>query len=149
MMTIIFVGILGAIISSITGTLWYSGSSPMGKIHMRYLGFDKLTDEEKKRMIEEAKPNMWKSYSLQMLLSFLTSLFIAFVTSYTVQNGGEASATLYYVAMIWVAFTVPIIGQNMIWGKIDPEIVWKKFFSDIFYNLITFLIIAYIATLIF
>lgn len=145
--TIILVGILGAIISAITGTLWYSGSTPMGKWHMHYLGFDKLSEEEKKRMIAEAKPKMWKSYSAQTILSLLTSLFIAFVTGYTVQNGGPANSVFYYVPMIWLAFTVPMIGQNIIWGKSEGALAWKRFFSDSLYNLITFLIIAFVAVL--
>ncbi|OGY94040.1 MAG: hypothetical protein A2406_00195 [Candidatus Komeilibacteria bacterium RIFOXYC1_FULL_37_11] len=148
-MIIIIVGFLGAVISAITGTLWYSGSTPMGKWHMQYLGFDKLSPEEKNKMIAEAKPKMWKSYSAQIILSFLTSFFIAFVTSYTVQNGGPASAVYYYIPMIWIAFTVPMIGQNILWGNHSGSLAWKQFFSGSFYNLITFLIIAFVATLFF
>ncbi|KKR20012.1 MAG: hypothetical protein UT48_C0024G0009 [Parcubacteria group bacterium GW2011_GWE2_39_37] len=146
--TIILVGILGAIISAITGTLWYMNSTPMGKWHMQYLGFDKLTEVEKKKLMAEAKPRMWKNYSAQIILSLLTSLFIAFVTSYTIKNGGPANAIYSYVLMIWIAFTVPIIGQNILWGKSEGSLAWKRFFSDSFYNLITFLIIAFVTTLI-
>ena len=147
MATIILIGVLGAVVSAVVGTLWYSGRTPMGKWHMQYLGFDKLSDEEKAKMIAEAKPKMWKSYSAQMLLSFLTSFFIAFVTKYTVQNGGEANAVYYYVLTIWIAFTVPIIGQNILWGKTEGSLAWKRFFSDSFSNLVTFLIVAFVATL--
>ena len=76
MYTILALGLAGSVISAVTGTLWYSGGTPMGKWHMKYLGFDKLSEEEKAKMIAEAKPKMWKTYSAQMLLSFLTSLFI-------------------------------------------------------------------------
>ena len=145
--TIILIAVLGAIISAITGTLWYSGSTPMGKWHMEYLGFNNLTDEEKKRLMAEAKPKMFKLYSAQMLLSLLTSLFIGFTASYTVQNGGAVSAVYYYVLMAWAAFTLPQIGQGLLWGKVEKGLAWKKFFSDNLYNLITFLIIAWVATL--
>lgn len=145
--TIILVGLAGAIISAITGTLWYMDSTPMGKWHMQYLGFDKLSKAEQQKMIAEAKPKMWKTYSAQIVLSFLTSFFIAFVTSYTVQNGGPAEAVYSYVLMIWLAFTVPMIGQNILWGTSEGSLAWKRFFSDSFYNLITFLIIAFVATL--
>lgn len=146
--TIILVGILGAVISAITGTIWYMDSTPMGRWHMQYLGFDKLSKEEKEKLIAEAKPRMWKNYSAQTILSFLTSFFIAFVTSYTIKNGGPANSVFYYVPMIWLAFTVPMIGQNILWGKSEGSLAWKRFFSDSFYNLITFLIIAFVATLI-
>lgn len=145
--TIILVGFLGAVISAITGTLWYMDTTPMGKWHMEYLGFDKLSEEEKKKLIAEAKPKMWKSYLAQLMLSFLTDYFIAFVTSYTIQNGGPATAVYYYVPMIWLAFTVPMIGQNILWGKSEGSLAWKRFFSDSFYNLITFFIIAFVTTL--
>ncbi|MBU6141510.1 DUF1761 family protein [Patescibacteria group bacterium] len=145
MTTILLVGIAGAVISAITGTLWYSNATPMGRWHMQYLGFDRLSNEEKEKMIADAKPRMWKSYSAQMLLSFLTSFFIAFVTSYTVQNGGPASAVFFYVPMIWIAFTVPVIGQNILWGRSKGSLAWKRFISESSYNLITFLIIASVA----
>jgi len=146
--TIILVAILGAVISAITGTLWYMNSTPMGKWHEQYLGFDKLSVEEKQRLIAEAKPKMWKTYSSQMILSFFTSFFIAFVTSYTIQNGGPANATYFYVLTIWLAFTVPMIGQNILWGTSEGRLAWKRFFSDSIYNLITFLIIAFAAIMI-
>ena len=146
MTTILLIGFLGAVISAITGTLWYMDKTPMGHWHMQYLGFDKLSDEEKKKLIAEAKPKMWKTYSAQMALSFLTSFFIGFVTSFTVKSGGPASAVFYYVPMIWAAFTLPMIGQNILWGNSEGALAWKRFFSDAFYNLITFLIIAFLAT---
>lgn len=145
----ILIGILGAMISAFTGTLWYSPGTPMGKWHMQYLGCDKMSKEEKEKMMAEAKPKMWKAYSAQMVLSLITSLFIVFVTSYTVQNGSPASAIFYYVPMIWLAFTVPMIGQNIIWGTSEGSLAWKRFFSDSLYNLITFFAIAFVVTLFF
>jgi hypothetical protein len=41
MLTIILLAIGGAILSAVIGTFWYSNSTPMGKLHMKYLGFDK------------------------------------------------------------------------------------------------------------
>jgi hypothetical protein len=145
MITIILIGVLGAIISAVIGTFWYSMATPMGKWHMQYLGFDKLSEEEKKKLIEEAKPKMWKTYLAQMFLSFLTSLFIAFVIQYTVQSGGPKSAVFYYIPMIWIAFTVPMVGQGLLWGKTEGKLAWKLFFSNSFCNLITYLIIALVA----
>lgn len=142
------VGILGAVISAITGTLWYMDSTPMGKWHMQYLGFDKLSEEERQKLMTEAKPRMWKNYSAQTILSLLTSLFIAFVTSYTIENGGPANAAFFYVLTIWLAFTVPMIGQNILWGTSEGSLAWKRFFSDSLYNLVTFLIIAFVAVMI-
>jgi len=148
MITIILAGVVGAIISAVIGTFWYSNATPMGKWHMQYLGFDKLSEEEKQKRIVEAKPRMWKTYSAQMFLSFVTSLFIALVLYYTVQNGGPSNAVFFYVITIWLAFTVPLIGQGMLWGTTEGSLAWKRFFSDSFCNLITFLAIALVCVLI-
>lgn len=150
METILFIGIIGAIVSAVTGTLWYNaGLTPMGKWHMQYLGFDKLSEEEKAKKIAEAKPKMWKSYGAQFILSLLTSLFIGGVMSYSVQNGAPASSVFYYIPMIWLCFTVPMIGQNILWGTSEGSLAWKRFFSDSLYNLVTFAIIVFLATLFF
>lgn len=146
--TIILVGGIGAIISAIIGTFWYSNATPMGKWHMQYLGFDKLTPEEQKALIAQAMPKMWKSYLGQFILSFLTSFFIAFVLAFTLQNGAPVGAVYMYVLFIWIAFTVPVIGQGIIWGKSEGMLSWKLFISNSLSNLVTFFVVAYVATLI-
>lgn len=146
--TILLIGILGSFISAIVGTMWYNSSlTPMGRWHMQYLGVDKLSKEEFAAMVKEAKPKMWKTYGAQMFLSLLTSLFIGIVTSYSVQNGAPASSVYYYLPMIWLCFTVPQIGQNILWGTSEGSLAWKRFISDSASNLVTFFIIAFIATL--
>ena len=150
MISIILIGIIGAIVSAVVGTVWYNDRlTPMGKWHMQYLGFDKLSNEEKEALRKEMGPKMWKSYSAQMILSLLTSLFIGFVTSYSVQNGAPASSVFYYMPMIWLCFTVPMIGQNILWGTSKGALAWKRFISDSASNLVSFFIIAFIATLFF
>ncbi|MDE1966228.1 MAG: hypothetical protein KGI41_03240 [Patescibacteria group bacterium] len=51
--------------------------------------------------------------------------------------------------VIWLAFTVPLVGQNILWGNAKGALVWKRFFSDSFSNLVTYLLIAFVATLFF
>jgi Na+/citrate or Na+/malate symporter len=80
MFTIISLAVFGAIIAAVVGTVWYSDKTPMGRLHMKYLGFDKLNEEEKKKNIEEAKPKMFKMYLAQMLLSFLTAFAVVLGT---------------------------------------------------------------------
>ncbi|MEN9338343.1 MAG: hypothetical protein RI945_68 [Candidatus Parcubacteria bacterium] len=143
--TIILLGILGAIISAVLGTFWYSMATPMGRLHMRSLGFDKLSEEEKKKMIKEAKPHMWKSYLLQMFLSFLTSAFIAGIMLY---QKSMTSAVYGEIFAIWLCFTVPLIGQALIWNNHDRKLALKKFFSDGLFNLVVFLVIAFVFSLI-
>jgi len=149
MATIITIGVIGAIIGISVGMFWYSDKTPMGRWHMTSLGFDELSPEDRARMMAEAKPHMWKQFSAQFLLSFITALFIGAVTSFSVQNGAPASSVFYYIPAIWLAFTVPLVGQNLLWGSRGDSVAWKRFFSDSFSNLVTYLLVAFVATLFF
>lgn len=146
MITILLLSLVGAILAAVIGTLWYSNKTPMGKIHMRYLGFDKLSPEEQKQKIKEAKPKMLKIYGAQMALSFLTSFSVILITVMTMKGGFPFSLALGFVVLNWLCFMVPIIGSGILWSNCDPKIAWKKFFSDIFANLVTVLLIAYLAS---
>lgn len=147
MTTIILLSFGGAILSAIIGTFWYSQSTPMGSIHMRYLGFDKLSKEEQDQKIAEAKPKMPKIYAAQLVLSLFTSFATVFITIMSIKNGIPFSAAIWFILLNWLCFMVPVQGANILWGTCDPKIAWKKFYSDIGANLVTVLIIAYIASL--
>ncbi len=142
MITIISLSVFGAIIAAVVGTVWYSDKTPMGKLHMKYLGFDKLNEEEKKKNIEEAKPKMFKLYVGQMLLSFLTAFAVVFVIVMSVGNGTTFGVAMLFVLMNWLCFIVPTIGTGILWSNCDRSIAWKKFSSDISYNLVTLILTA-------
>lgn len=113
---------------------------------MQYLGFDTLSKEEQKKKIEEAKPKMMKMYLTQMGLSLLTTLAVTFIVTTSLKNGLPLIMALGFVAMNWLCFMVPIIGSNILWSNCDRKIAMKKFFSDIFANLVTILVIALIVS---
>jgi Protein of unknown function (DUF1761) len=140
MIIIPLLGIFGVIISVIVGMIWYSPKTPMGKIHMKSMGIHSA--EEAHKRMAESKSTVWKSYLGQMILSFLTSVFIAFIMME--QTGFPVSAVYGEVLLVWLCFTVPLVGQSLIWGNIDPKLKWKKFFSDSLSNLITFLVIVFV-----
>jgi Protein of unknown function (DUF1761) len=141
-MTILLLSIAGVVISVIVGTLWYGPNTPTGKIHMQYLGFDKLSAEEQKRLIEIATPKMPKIYVGQMLLSLLTSVFTVFVITMSVQNGVPFSLAVVFPVVAWLCFTLPATGGALLWGNCEGSLAWKKFFTDIFCSLLTILLIA-------
>ncbi len=148
MTTIILLSLLGSVIAAAIGTFWYSNATPMGKIHMRFLGFDKLSPEEQKQKIEEAKPTMWKLYLGQMALSFLMSFFVVFVVTTSIKNGLPLQQAIWFPVMAWLCFTLPAIGGAIIWGNCERAIAWKKFFSDTLSVLVTILVIGLIAGLV-
>lgn len=146
MITILLLSVAGAVIAAAVGTLWYSNATPMGRIHMQYLGFDKLADEEKKKKMIEAKPMMVKMYAGQMALSLLTALAVVSIVIMSIKNGVPLVMAIGFVAINWLCFMVPIIGSGILWSNVDRRIAWKKFFSDIFSNLVTVLLIALLAS---
>lgn len=146
MFTMIMLAFAGAVIAAVIGSFWYSNATPMGKIHMQYLGFDKLSDEEKQKKIAEAKPMMPKMYAAQMTLSLLTAFATVFIVTMSMQNGLPFTLALGFVVMNWLCFMVPVTGSGILWGNVDRSIAWKKFFSEIFANLLTLLVIALLAS---
>lgn len=145
-MSILLLTLAGAVIAVVVGTLWYSNATPMGKLHMHYLGFDTLTPEEQKRKMEEAKPMMPKMYATQIALSLLTSFAVVFIITMSLQNGLTLPMALGFVAFNWLGFVVPVVGGALLWSNIDRSIVWQKFFSDIGHNLVTMLLVALLAS---
>ena len=147
MISIIFLSLAGAVLSAVIGTFWYSSMTPMGKIHMRYLGFDKLSEQEKIDKINEAKPKMVKLYIMQAILSLLTSFAVVYIVTMSIYNGLPLPMALGFVLMNWLCFMVPVYGSGIIWGNCDREIALKKFFSDILCSLVTVLLIGVLASL--
>lgn len=143
----ILFAVIGAIVYAVVGTLWYSSSTPMGKIHMQYLGFDKLSEEEKKQKMEAGKAMMPKMYAAQIGLSLLTAFATVFVVALSIQNGVRPMLAIGFAVFNWLTFMVPIIGQGILWSNCDPKLAWKKFFSDSLSNLLSVLLIAFLTSL--
>ena len=141
-MTLVILALVGTVLGSIVGTFWYSPHTPMGRLHMKSIGFDKLSKDEQEKCMKDAKPHMPKMYAGQMILSFLTSFATVFIVSMSLQNGMSFAAAIGFVCLNWLCFMVPVNGSNIIWGNVDREIAWPKFFSDIFSNLVIILLIA-------
>jgi hypothetical protein len=138
-MIFILLGIVGVIISMAVGMLWYSLRTPMGNIQMLATNSN-ISKEEHLKHMEELKPHMWKYLVAQAFLALLTSLFIAFIM---IEQRTLGSGVIYgEVGIAWLCFTVPIVGQSLLWGNYDKKLRWKKFFSDIFSNLVTYLLIV-------
>lgn len=147
MTTILLLSLLGAIISAIIGTFWYSPITPMGRLHMKTVGFDKLSLEEQKKLMEEMKPKMWKYYLAQMILSFLTSFSVVYTIGESVYAGVPFSIALMFPIFNWLCFMVPAFGTAILWGSVDRNLAWKEFFSNILSHLVSILIIAYTISL--
>lgn len=141
MLTLILLALAGTVLAVVVGTFWYSPKTPMGKIHMRYVGFDKLSPEEQAALMEREKPRMPKLYAAQMALSFLTAIATVMTISASMSVGIPAKLAILPPLMYWLCFMVPVIGSGIIWGNCDKDIAWKKFFSDSANNLVTIVLI--------
>ncbi len=138
---------MGAIIAAVIGTFWYSQMTPMGRLHMKVLGFDALSPEEQQKKIAEAKPKMPKIYSAQILLSFITAFAVVFMVQMSLQNGLSVGMALAFPIFNWFCFIVPTIGSSILWGNIDRSLAWKKFFSDILSILVTIICVSILAVI--
>lgn len=147
MTTIFLLALVGAVIAAVVGTFWYMPNTPMGRIHMKYLGFDKLSKEEQDQKIAEAKPHMWKTYLAQIALSFLTAFATVFIIIFGMRNGVTLGLSLGFIAFNWLCFVVPTVGSAILWGNCDPKLAWKKFFSDALSILVIMLLVAFFASL--
>jgi hypothetical protein len=147
MVNILLITLLGGVVSLIIGSIWYSDKTPMGRLHMQVLGFDKLTPDEQKKLIEEAKPHMWKSFLGQFILSSLTAFFIALVSVNGSANNESFNMIAGYSILAWLCFMVPVIGSDIIWGNVDRKIALKKFFYSIGSYLVTIIAMLLIARL--
>lgn len=147
MFTIPLLSLAGMVIAVIVGTLWYSEKTPMGRLHMQYLGFDKLSEAEKKKKIAEAMPEMPKVYAAQMALSLLTAFATVFIITMSMQNGLNFGMALGFVLFNWFCFVVPTIGTSILWGNCDRKIALKKLISDSASNLVTILCTALLTSI--
>lgn len=145
MTTIVILSLVGAVLAAVVGTVWYGPKTPMGKIHMRSLGFDKLSEAEQQQTIEAAKPTMWKLYVGQMALSLLTAGAVVAIVSMSMQGGVPFTMAAGFVAFNWLCFMVPVAGSQILWSNCDRAIAWKKFLSDSLSYLVTVLVIAALA----
>jgi len=142
MTTLVLLSLGGAVIAAVVGTLWYAPASPMGRLHLRYLGFDKLTEAELQAKMAESKPMMPKLYAAQLFLSLLTAFAVVFIVATSMQNGVTFSMAVGFVMLNWLCFAVPAIGSNIIWSNCERGVAFPKFLSDIFCNLTTLLLVA-------
>jgi|SRR5581483_4137489 len=145
--SLLVLSVVGAVLYAVVGTLWYSNSTPMGKVHMQYLGLDKLSPEEKQQKMAAGKAMMPKMYAGQLLLALLTSFAVVFIVTLSIQNHLPAWMAIGFVVFNWLTFMVPIIGQGILWSNCDSKLAWKKFFSDSLSNLVAVLLIALLASL--
>ena len=147
MLTFILLTVAGAVLAAIIGSFWYSPLTPMGRLHMRYVGFDVLSREEQKARINEAKPRMPKLYGAQLFLSLLTSAFVVGVVMVSVQNGVPLLTAIVFPLLSWLCFVVPTVGSSILWGTCDTAIAWKKFLSDSMCIFVTILLIALVTSI--
>lgn len=148
MITTIVLVLAGVVIAMAVGSVWYSPKTPMGRLHMRYLGFDTLTPEEQQAKMAAAKPMMAKMYAGQAVLSLLISFSVVYVVAESIHNGLSAPMAVAFPLFNWLCFVVPVIGTAILWGNCPRAIAWQKFISDSAFFLVTILLTAVLTSLV-
>lgn len=52
-----------------------------------------------------------------------------------------------FPVLSWLCFSVPVVGGALLWSNCDRSLALKKFMSDSLANLVTILLIGYMASL--
>lgn len=146
MLKVILLGAIGAVISLVIGFIWHSPNL-FGKVHLDFRAKRALTFEEHLNKLKEPKRGMLKVYIFQFILSFITSFFLGIVM--TGGYGHIVNKYLFmFIGLVWISFTVPAVGSDILWSEVSGKIAFKKFLSDVLYNLATFMLTVYVFTLI-
>lgn len=115
------------IISMILGSIWFG---PLfGKTWSKICRIDALTEAERKKMQKAAGP--------LYVISFILSLFQAFVLAYYISIWRQSSGVDHAV-WIWAAFIIPTVAAGAMWNNDSKEISWARFGIQAGYYLVLF-----------
>jgi len=129
-----YVAVLAAALSSmVVGFLWYS---PLlfAKPWMKLSGLDE-------KSMNAAKKNMPITYTA----SFLTSLVMAYTIAVLINSMLIATLAegLILGGLVWLGF----VATTMVTGVLFQRVVWKLFFINSMYQLVSVLVMSTILTL--
>ncbi len=127
-----------AIISMILGGIWYG---PLfGKAWMRILKVDPecLNNPEKKKAMQK---QVMPLYLVQFGLSIVTLYTLAYYIANS-SSGGLTNALI-----IWTGFIVPTIAGGCMWNNDSRKIVWQRFFIQVGYQYVLFVVAGLILTM--
>ncbi len=116
-MSLNFIAIVVAtVLQFIFGAVWYSAlfGKLWGKIH----GFDTLSKEVQARMMSEMGPY----YTVQFLVTILTTIVLAIFIEYVPQNWNPYGMAFFF----WIGFIVPTQVSAVIFGGTPREWIVKK-----------------------
>jgi hypothetical protein len=121
------------IVSMIIGFVWYG---PLfGKKWVQIIGATDMDIEARKKMQKSAMP--------LYVVSFLLTLFQAYVLAHFIQAWQDGSP--YGTSVwIWAAFIIPTVAAGAMWNNDSAKISWARFLIQGGYYLVLFLVFALI-----
>lgn len=126
-----------AVASMIIGMLWY-GPMLFGKAWARIIKADPdcMTDPIKRK---EANKKAMPLYFIQ----FVLALFQIWVLAHFIQGWSDASA-FASALWIWAGFVMPTVAGACMWSNDTRKEAWQKFFITAGYQLVIFIVFAFI-----
>lgn len=128
-----------AALSMVTGAIWYG---PLfGKTWMRVLKINPEDLARRKEMQAKAGP--------LYLVQFLLSLFQIWALAHFLQGWGLRTqvpppSSLENAVVIWAAFIMPTIAGSCMWNNDSAKVSWTKFGLQAGYQLVNFVLFAFI-----
>lgn len=116
------------VFSMILGMLWYG---PLfGKAWSKII---KATDMDKEKRAE-----MQRRAAPLYVITFILSLFQAWVLAYYIAGWKEASGVQNSL-WIWAAFVIPTVAAGAMWNNDSKEVSWARFGVQAGYYLVLFI----------
>lgn len=130
--------ISAVVVAQVIGIIYYSTSIGFGKKWMKEIG---ISDEELQSL------NFKKKQGKSMVFGPLVSLVLAYGLAVMLDNllVFTAAEALKMSAFIWLVIVVPAVGLNYLY---NPHLSKKLFLIDIFYHLISIIVMSLVITLI-
>ena len=119
------------VLSMIIGSIWFG---PLfGKKWMQIIGATEMDMEKRKEMQKRAMP--------LYIISFVLSLFQAYVLSYAIQlTAMDTSGAIKIAFWLWAAFVIPTVAAGSMWNNDSSKISWSRFWIQAGHYLVLFVI---------
>lgn len=123
--------VLCAVLAMVLGAIWYG---PLfGKKWMWLLATD-----------EVAKKEMQKSAGKLYFVQFLLVLLQVYVLFHYIKGAEDEMSAMSNVIWIWLGFIMPTLAATTLWNGESKEKAWTRFLIQAGYQLVTFLVFAYV-----
>ena len=125
--------LLSAVMALVLGFLWFGPI--FGKMWMHATGAT--------AMDKEARMKMQKASGPLYVIQFLLTMLQVYILAYYIVGMSSVSA-FSHAFMIWLGFVMPVEAGMAMWNNDSAKVKWTKFLLQAGYQLLVFIVFAFI-----